>query len=139
MSLFNIFNIAGSGMSAQLTRMSTTASNLSNADVVGSSESSTYRARYPIFKTVHEKALSNTFQPSSAVEVSEIVESDQPLQKIYQPYHQLADKDGYIYKPNVNMVEEMTDMISATRSYQLNVKMLEAVKQMANETLELGK
>ncbi|AQS38921.1 flagellar basal-body rod protein FlgC [Shewanella psychrophila] len=138
MSLFNIFNVAGSGMSAQSVRLNTTASNLANADSVSSSVDKTYRARHPIFEAEMAKA-SHQQQSSQSVAVKGIVESDAPLLKEYSPNHPMADGDGFIYKPNVNVMEEMANMISASRSYQMNVQVAEAAKSMLQQTLRIGK
>ncbi|MBB1318176.1 flagellar basal body rod protein FlgC [Shewanella sp. SR43-4] len=138
MSLFNIFNVSGSGMSAQSVRLNTTASNIANADSVSSSVDKTYRARHPIFEAEMLKA--NSQQNSSpGVNVKGIVESDKPLIKEYSPDHPMADGDGFIYKPNVNVMEEMADMISASRSYQMNVQVADATKSMLQQTLRMGK
>ncbi|NRB25152.1 flagellar basal body rod protein FlgC [Shewanella sp.] len=138
MSLFNIFNVAGSGMSAQSIRLNTTASNLANADSVSSSVDKTYRARHPIFEAEMAKA-SHQQQSSPSVVVKGIVESDAPLLKEYSPNHPMADGDGFIYKPNVNVMEEMANMISASRSYQMNVQVADAAKSMLQQTLRIGK
>ena len=138
MSLFNIFNVAGSGMSAQSIRLNTTASNIANADSVSSSVDKTYRARHPIFEAEMAKA-SYQQQTSPSVVVKGIVESDAPLLKEYSPNHPMADGDGFIYKPNVNVMEEMANMISASRSYQMNVQVAEAAKSMLQQTLRIGK
>ncbi|ABI71015.1 flagellar basal body rod protein FlgC [Shewanella frigidimarina] len=138
MSLFNIFNVSGSGMSAQSVRLNTTASNIANADSVSSSVDKTYRARHPVFEAEMLKA--NSQQNSSpGVTVKGIVESDKPLLKEYSPDHPMADGDGFIYKPNVNVMEEMADMISASRSYQMNVQVADATKSMLQQTLRMGK
>ncbi len=137
MSLFDIFNVAGSGMSAQSIRLNTTASNIANADAVSSSVDKTYRARHPIFEA--EMAKANQQQSSQSVAVKGIVESDAPLLKEYSPDHPMADGDGFIYKPNVNVMEEMANMISASRSYQMNVQVAEAAKSMLQQTLRIGK
>ncbi|KVW99940.1 flagellar basal body rod protein FlgC [Shewanella frigidimarina] len=138
MSLFNIFNVSGSGMSAQSVRLNTTASNIANADSVSSSVDKTYRARHPVFEAEMLKA--NSQQNSSpGVTVKGIVESDKPLLKEYSPDHPMADGDGFIYKPNVNVMEEMADMISASRSYQMNVQVADTTKSMLQQTLRMGK
>ncbi|QOL27062.1 flagellar basal body rod protein FlgC [Thalassotalea sp. LPB0316] len=137
MSLFNVFDISGAGMSAQSIRLNTTASNIANADSVSSSIDQTYRARHPVFAAEMQKAADGQNQ-SVSVQVLGIVESDKPLNIEYQPDHPMADKDGYIYKPNVNVIEEMTNMISASRSYQTNVQLAESAKNMVNKTLMLG-
>lgn len=136
MSLFNILEIAGSGMSAQTLRLNTTASNMANAETVSSSSNETYRARQPVFAATL-KALGEEHS-GVGVEVRGIVESQAPLRKQYQPGHPMADKEGYIYMPNVNMVEEMANMISASRSYQSNVEVAKTSKQMLMRTLTLG-
>ncbi len=138
MSLFNIFTVSGSGMSAQSVRLNTTASNIANADAVASSVDETYRARHPIFEAEMAKA-NHQQQSSQSVAVKGIVESDAPLQKEYSPNHPMADGDGFIYKPNVNVMEEMANMISASRSYQMNVQVAEAAKSMLQQTLRIGK
>ncbi|MCL1125446.1 flagellar basal body rod protein FlgC [Shewanella surugensis] len=138
MSLFNIFNVAGSGMSAQSVRLNTTASNIANADAVSSSIGTTYRARHPIFEATMNQAQKQQ-QSSVGVAVKGIVESDLPLTKTFSPNHPMADTDGYIYKPNVNVMEEMADMISASRSYQMNVQVTDAAKSMLQQTLRIGK
>lgn len=141
MSLFNVFDITGSGMSAQSVRLNTTASNIANADSVSSSADKTYRARQPVFAAaMQEAAAGQTKSDGSGVGVNVlgIVESDKPLNVEYSPSHPMADKDGYIYKPNVNVIEEMTNMISASRSYQTNVQLAESAKNMLNKTLQLG-
>ena len=119
MSLFNVFDITGTGMSAQSVRLNTTASNIANADSVSSSIDQTYRARHPVFAAEMQKAAGGQ-NASVGVNVLGIVESDKPLNVEYSPEHPMADSDGYIYKPNVNVIEEMTNMISASRSYQTN-------------------
>jgi flagellar basal-body rod protein FlgC len=136
MSLFQIFDIAGSGMSAQSLRLNTTASNLSNAQSVSSSANETYRARHPIFSTNFSDYLDE--YSSVGVKVDGIVESQAPLRKEYEPNHPKADPDGYIYYPNVNPVEEMANMISASRSFQSNVEVMNTSKQMLMRTLSLG-
>lgn len=138
MSLFNVFDISGSAMSAQSVRLNTTASNLANADSVSSSIDETYRARKPVFVADLDKALSDR-QESVGVKIMGIVETDKPLQKEFNPDHPMADAEGFIYKPNVNVVEEMTDMLSASRNYQTNVQVADAAKQMLQQTLRLGK
>lgn len=137
MSLFNVFNITGSGMSAQSMRLNTTASNIANADSVSSSIDETYRARHPVFAAAMQKAADGQ-EGNVGVQVLGIVESNKPLNIEYAPEHPMADKEGYIYKPNVNVIEEMTNMISASRSYQTNVQLAESAKNMLNKTLQLG-
>lgn len=137
MSLFNVFDISATGMSAQSVRLNTTASNIANADSVSSSIDQTYRARHPVFAAEMQKAAADQDQ-SVGVKVLGIVESNKPLNVEYSPEHPMADVNGYIYKPNVNVIEEMTNMISASRSYQTNIQLAESAKNMLNKTLMLG-
>lgn len=124
-------------MSAQSVRLNTTASNIANADSVSSSIDETYRARHPVFAAEMQKAAAGQ-DSSVGVQVLGVVESNKPLNIEYSPDHPMADKEGYIYKPNVNVIEEMTNMISASRSYQTNVQLAESAKNMLNKTLMLG-
>ena len=137
MSLFNVFTISGTGMSAQSVRLNTTASNIANADSVSSSIDQTYRARHPVFAAEMQKAAAGQNE-SVGVQVLGVVESNKPLNIEYAPDHPMADGEGYIYKPNVNVIEEMTNMISASRSYQTNVQIAESAKSMLTKTLTLG-
>ena len=136
MSLFRIFDVASSAMSAQSVRLNTTSSNLANADSVSSSTDSTYRARHPVFAATLDDVFNES--PDVEVQVLGIVESQAPLQQRYEPSHPLANKDGYIFLPNVNVVEEMANMISASRSYQANVEVVNTSKQLLLRTLSLG-
>ncbi len=139
MSLFNVFDTAGSAMSAQSVRLNTTSSNLSNANSVSSSVDETYRARSPVFAAELNRANSNMSDSSSVgVKVLGVVESDKPLQIEYSPNHPMSDDKGYIYKPNVNVVEEMANMISASRAYQSNIQIADSAKKMLSRTLRLG-
>jgi flagellar basal-body rod protein FlgC len=148
MSLTSVLDIAGSGMNAQSIRLNTTASNIANAESASSSVDETYRARKPWF-AVLEKEQSNINSQDEAfmqsaegsgagVQVMGIVEKDSPLQMRFQPNHPMANDDGYVYYPNVNVVEEMTDMMSSSRSYQMNIEVLKTAKQMLQRTLTLG-
>jgi flagellar basal-body rod protein FlgC len=136
MGMFKIIDIAGSGMSAQTLRLNTTASNIANAESISSSTNETYRARHPVFSAVMNEI--NSAGEAVGVSVQGIVESQAPLRKQYQPGHPMADKDGYVYLPNVNMVEEMANMISASRSYQSNAEVAKTAKQLLLQTLSLG-
>lgn len=146
MSLANVFNIAGSGMSAQTTRLNTTASNIANAETVSSSMDQTYRARHPVFATVFQQSQNaggtSLFQEQGeagqGVQVSGIIEDKSNLEARYEPNHPAADKDGYVYYPNVNVVEEMADMISANRSFQTNADIMNTAKTMMQKVLTLG-
>lgn len=143
MSLSSIFDIAGSGMNAQSVRLNTTASNIANAETASSSTDQVYRGRHPVFAAVQQdvmKALNDgsSGDASRGVRVEGIVESQAPLQQRYEPHHPQADADGYVYYPNVNVVEEMTNMISASRSFQVNVEVMNAAKQMVQRVITLG-
>ena len=137
MSLFSVLDIAGSALGAQTIRMNTTASNMANANSASSSIEQTYRARQPVFSQLMDD-FSFDETPSVGVKVDGIVESQAPLQREYQPSNPLADEDGYIFLPNVNVIEEMANMISASRSYQSNIEVMDASKQMLQRTLTLG-
>jgi len=143
MSLSNIFNISGSAMSAQSVRLNTTASNMANAQSISSSIDDTYKARKPVFalQEPNEAQLSSQdvgLLPGQGVKVLGIVESDALLQPEYLPSHPLADENGFIYYPNVNVVEEMADMISASRSFQMNADIMDSAKTMMQRVLTLG-
>lgn len=139
MSINAIFDVAGSAMSAQSIRLNTVASNLANAQTASSSTGQTYRARHPVFAPLYRELTGSVADEAQAgVQVLGIVESDAPLQPRYEPHHPLADAEGYVYYPNVNVVEEMADMISASRSFQINVQMVEAAKTLAQRVLALG-
>lgn len=139
MSLTNIFDIAGSGMHAQSTRLNTTASNIANAETASSSAEQAYRGRHPVFAAVHQDAMGGfSNQSSASVRVAGIVESDAPLQRRYEPGNPMANADGYVFYSNVNVVEEMTNMISASRSFQINVEVMNSAKQMIQRVLTLG-
>jgi flagellar basal-body rod protein FlgC len=142
MSINAIFDLAGSAMSAQSIRLNTVASNLANAQTASSSIGQTYRARHPVFAPLYQEQLGAGAgmqdDAQAGVQVLGIVESDAPLQPRYEPHHPLADEQGYVYYPNVNVVEEMADMISASRSFQINVQVVEAAKTLAQRVLALG-
>lgn len=140
MAITSIFDIAGSGMNAQSVRLNTTASNIANADTASSSSDQVYRGRHPVFSTLYNDMAGNSMSgaESAGVAVAGIVESDAPLQARYEPHHPKADEQGYVYYPNVNVVEEMTNMISASRSFQVNVEMMNSAKQMVQRVITLG-
>jgi flagellar basal-body rod protein FlgC len=140
MALSNIFDIAGSGMSAESVRLNTVASNLANADSVSNSPQGAYKARYPVFQAVQD-ALAGTGTSAAAdasVKVDGIVQSTTPGTASYDPGNPLADANGYVYSSNVNTVEQMADMISASRSYQNDADVLNTSKQLMLDTLKLG-
>lgn len=136
MSLFNIFDVAGSALNAQTVRLNTTASNMANANSVSSSTDNLYRARHPVFAPM-VKAFDSD-DKAQGVSVLGIVESQAPARQEYSPNNPLANAQGYIFMPNVNVIDEMADMISASRSYQANVEIMNSAKQMMMRTLALG-
>ena len=135
MSSFRIFDIAGAGMSAQSVRLNTVASNLANAESGSGDPATVYRAKHPVFKAEQSQVAGDV---GSSVSVQGIVESTAAPDKRYDPGNPLADTQGYIYAPNVNTVEEMVDMISASRSYQNNVEVMNTARGMLLATLKLG-
>jgi flagellar basal-body rod protein FlgC len=132
MSLFNIFNVSGSAMSAQAQRLNTVASNLANADSATSASGQAYRAKQVVFQAVPLEA------GGTAVKVAQVIEDPSPLKQVYDPKHPMADEKGYVSMPNVNVVDEMVNMLSASRSYQTNVETMNAAKTMLLKTLTLG-
>ena len=136
MSLLQVFDIAGGAMNAQSVRLNVTASNLANAGDVSGDPQKVYRARQPVFSAF---SASLAEQPGIGVRVDDIVESAAPLQLRYQPDHPEADADGNVYATNVNAVEEMVNMMSASRSYKNNVEMINTTKDLLLQTLSLGR
>ncbi|MDY6415858.1 MAG: flagellar basal body rod protein FlgC [Succinivibrio dextrinosolvens] len=150
MGIFRILDIAGTAMNAQSVRLNATASNLANAESVSSSVETTYKARRPLFSAAFDEAMQFEVSEGGSVDpatgepygvgvaLKGVIESDAPTIKEYNPNHPLADENGYIYRPNVNPVEEMADMISANRSYQTAVQMATSAKKMMQATLQIG-
>lgn len=137
MSLLKIFDVAGSGMAAQSARLNTTASNMANADSVASSEAGAYHAKQPMFSAV--QSMVNGQMENGGVRAMGITESQAPVQARYEPSNPLADADGNVWQSNVNPVDELVNMISASRSYQNNVEVMNSAKQLMQKTLDLGK
>ena len=137
MSFFRIFDTAGSAMSAQSVRLNTTASNLANADTVASSPEAAYRAKEPVFAAIQQGLGKNA--ETSGVRVTGISESQLPVGSRFEPGNPLANEDGYVFTPNVNPVDELVNMISASRAYQNDVEVVNSAKQLMLKTLELGK
>lgn len=133
MSLFSIFNVSGSAMSAQAQRLNVVASNLANADSATSASGEAYRAKQVVFE-----AMPTANGAATSVKVSQVVEDPSPLKQVYDPKHPLADDKGYVTMPNVNVVDEMVNMLSASRSYQTNVETMNAAKTMLLKTLTIG-
>ena len=143
MSLYNVFDISGSGMSSQSIRMNSISSNIANAESVTSSLGDVYRAKKPIFQTVFldEMDGNQEFGVSGAgqgVLVTDIVEDQSPLDMRYEPDHPFANEEGYVAYPNVNVIAEMTDMISASRGFQNNVEVLNTTRQMMQKIINMG-
>ncbi|TAL86736.1 MAG: flagellar basal body rod protein FlgC [Rhodanobacter sp.] len=139
MSLFKVFDIAGSGMAAQSLRLNTVASNLANANSVASSAQGAYRAREPLFAAVQQSVSGQQNSGATGVRVMGLSESQAPIPSHYAPNNPLADANGYVYDSNVNPVDELVNMISASRSYQSNVEVMNTTKQLLVKTLDLGK
>ena len=136
MSLFNVFAIASTALDAQSKRLNVVASNLANAESTTSSTGQPYRARQVVFQAVPMGG--NQLKYGAGVQVSEVIEDPSPPRKVYDPKHPAADKEGYVTYPNVNAVEEMVNMISASRSYQNNVDVMNTSKSMLIKLLTLG-
>ena len=137
MGLFNVFDVAGSAMNAQSLRMNVTASNLANAGSVSGDPEKVYRAKQPVFSTFTQSLAEQG--GVAGVRVDGIVDRGAPRQLRYQPDHPEADADGNVYATNVNTVEEMVNMMSASRSYKNNVEMINTTKDLLLQTLSLGR
>lgn len=137
MSLSKVFDIAGSALNAQSVRLNTISSNLANVDTVSSNPEDVYRARYPVFSTVYENSLNGA--GSGKVRVDGIVEGDAVPQEIFDPDNPLANEDGNIYKANISAVDEMVNMISASRTYQSSIEAINTTKDLMVQTLNLGR
>lgn len=133
MSMFSIFSVSGSAISAQSQRLNVVASNLANADAVAGPDGKGYKGRQVVFETV-----SMGSEASAGVKVKAISENQAPLRKVHNPSHPSADADGYVTHSNVNPVEEMVNMISASRSYQNNVEVMNTAKTLLLKTLQMG-
>ncbi len=133
MSLFSIFNVAASGMAAQSQRLNTVASNIANAESATSTDGQAYRAKQVVFSAQPVDAAGST-----GVAVTRVIEDTAEPRRIYDPKHPMADDKGYVAMPNVNPVEEMVNMISASRAYQNNVETLNAAKSLLQKTLAIG-
>jgi flagellar basal-body rod protein FlgC len=140
MSLFGVFDISGSAMNAQSVRLNTTASNLANADSVAGKPEEAYRARHPVFAAqLQEAAASLEDTPGVGVKVLDVVQSAAAPVKRFEPDHPLADGEGYVYGANVNPVEEMTNMISASRSFQGSVEAMTTARDLLLKTIAMGR
>jgi len=142
LGVFSAIDIAASGLSAQRTRMNTIASNLANAQTTRTDKGGPYKRVDPVFEAIaldKMHALSPSERSVSTVQVTQIVQDQRPGHMVYSPGHPDANKDGYLEYPNVNIVEEMVNMISASRAYEAGISSVEATQKMANSALELGK
>jgi flagellar basal-body rod protein FlgC len=136
MSMMNIFNVSGSAASAQSQRLNVVASNLANADTVAGPDGQAYKARQVTFQTQLVGAQND---PTTAgVKVSSISEDQTAGRRVHDPKHPSADADGYVTYSNVNAVEEMVNMISASRSYQNNIEVMNTAKSLLMKTLQMG-
>lgn len=133
MSLFNIFNVAGSGMAAQSQRLNVVASNLANVDSTTGPDGKPYRAKQVVFS-----AIPMGGPEVKGVKVLRVAEDTSPMKMLYDPKHPMADDKGYVTMPNVNVVDEMVNMISASRAYQNNVDVLNTSKTLLLKTLTIG-
>jgi flagellar basal-body rod protein FlgC len=133
MSMFSIFNVSGSAVSAQSQRLNVVASNLANADAVAGPDGQGYKSRQVVFETMPMGS-----EASSGVKVKSITESEAPLRRVHNPTHPSSDAEGYVTQSNVNPVEEMVNMISASRSYQNNVEVMNTAKTLLLKTLQMG-
>ncbi len=137
--MFDTINIAGSGMNAQNVRLNAIASNMANADSISSNAKDTYRAKHAKFETIMaQMGRSPGVIPAGGVRVKEIVEDQSELKAEYNPNHPMANEQGYIYRPNVDTVEEMANMLSASRSYEMNIEVMNTTKQLLLRTIQLG-
>jgi flagellar basal-body rod protein FlgC len=132
MSLMNVFGISGSAVSAQSQRLNVVASNLANAEAVAGPDGQSYKSRQVVFQT--QSAPDGT----AGVKVSSVIEDQSPAKRVYEPGHPMADEQGYLTQSNVNVVEEMVNMISASRSYQNNVEVMNTARQLLQKTLQMG-
>jgi len=140
MSLFNVFNVAGSALNAETIRLNTTASNLANAESVNGDSTKIYRARHPVFQTMMDTSdpLAEDQNASAGVRVLGVVESTAPPLQRYAPENPLANKDGYVFTSNVNSIEEMTNMISANRSFATNIDAINTARDLLLKTISMG-
>ena len=139
MSLFNVFNVSGSALNAETIRLNTTASNLANAESVNGDVTKIYRARHPVFQSMMDtSAPFDDPDASVGVRVLGVVESKAPPLMRYSPENPLANKDGYVFTSNVNSIEEMTNMISANRSFATNVEAINTARDLLLKVISMG-
>jgi flagellar basal-body rod protein FlgC len=138
MSLFNAIDVAATSLEAQSVRLNTISSNLANVNVVSGTEKGVYRSQHAVFETIYSEALGDN-GVSSGVRVTGVIESDLPARREYAPHHPLSDGEGFIYRPAVNSVEEVANMMEASRSYQNSIEAMNTAKQLILRTLTLGR
>jgi len=138
MSLFNSFKLAGSAMQAQTQRLNTVASNLANVETAASKAEDVYKPRKVIFEAALDKAKPGSAAMANSVEVKNVIAQEVEPRKLYDPKHPMADEQGYVYMPNVSAVEEMVDMMAASRSYQSNAEVMNTAKSLMLKTLSIG-
>jgi flagellar basal-body rod protein FlgC len=143
MNIFTTFDIAASGMKAQRTRLNTISSNLANAETTSTPEGGPYKKKSVVFQSqpvTFQGHLNNSLNArAEGVKVVKIIEDSDPPQKIYNPSHPDANETGYVAMPNVNILKETVDMMSATRSYEANTTIIKSAKRMALKALEIGR
>jgi flagellar basal-body rod protein FlgC len=141
MSLFSVFDVAGSALTAQSIRLNVVASNLANADAVAADPAGAYRARAPVFQSMLQQVAADGDADPAAVGVRVLGVWQSPAEpaRRHQPGHPLADADGYVWASNVNVVEEMANMISASRSFQTNVEVMNTSRDLLLKTLSMGR
>jgi flagellar basal-body rod protein FlgC len=136
MASLKIFDIAGSGMAAESVRLNTVASNIANANSVASSPDKVYKPRQVVFEEVRRQT--SEVEAASAVRVKDVVEADVEALMRYEPGNPMADANGYVYSPNISAVDQMVDMIAASRSYQNNIEVMNTSRELMLATLRLG-
>jgi len=132
-------SIAGTGMNAQLIRMNTTASNLANAGVVAGTDAGAFRAKRPVFESLLNNAMSGKESFDGGVRVNEIIDDPKPVKQVFEPNNPLADDNGYVFASNVNEIEELIEMMDASRAYQNNIEVISTAKQLMSRTLDVIK
>ena len=139
MSFERLMSIAGTGMNAQLIRMNTTASNLANAGVVAGTDAGAFRAKRPVFESLLNNAMSGKESFEGGVRVNEIIDDPKPVKQVFEPNNPLADENGYVFASNVNEIEELIEMMDASRAYQNNIEVISTAKELMSRTLDVIK
>jgi flagellar basal-body rod protein FlgC len=139
MSFERLMSIAGTGMNAQLIRMNTTASNLANAGVVAGTDAGAFRAKRPVFESLLNNAMSGKESFEGGVRVNEIIDDPKPVKQVFEPNNPIADENGYVFASNVNEIEELIEMMDASRAYQNNIEVISTAKQLMSRTLDVIK